>query len=357
MNGTGSALFERLPTPPTDIVGILVVVALANLAVFHSALGESAIRVVAGILFVLFVPGYALVAALFPEDGRPPTAENTTFGSESGIRSLWEGGPDTPRSIDRWERLALSFALSLAVVPLLAMAVTVSPLAFAVGPIFFTISGFTVLCGLIAIKRRAALPAEKRFGISVTDSLARTRRSLKGADSRGQLLLTIGLTAAILFAVGTFGFAILSPPDGETYTEFYVLSEDEDGELVAADYPDTFTPGEPQQLHVGVENYEGEPQDYVVVVQLQRIEETDEGSVVTARRDIDRYSVALEHEEAWVTERQLTVPSGWEGTDLRLKFLLYEGEVSGTPTSDTAYHDLHIWIDVESEDDSSTTGE
>lgn len=347
MSAATSSRFGRLRTVPADLAGVVVVVALANLAVFAPVLDDSFVRIVAGLLFVLVVPGYAFVSALYPEAGNPPEDIRKT-GDDSGASQRWtEGFVDAPRGIDRWERVALSVALSLVTVPLLALLVTLSPLSFTTGNVFLTLSLFTGLCVAIAWWRRLGLHPHRRFRVSVVEWYVGKRRSLASADSRGELLMSIGLSVAILFAVGTLGFAVMAPPDGETYTDFYVLSENESGDLVAADYPDTFTIGESQPLHTGIENYEGEPTDYEVVVQIQRVEQTSRGAVVTERREIDRFSTRVEAGGRWVDERSLTVPEGWTGSDLRIKFLLYRGSAVEQPTSETAYRDLHIWVDVE----------
>lgn len=339
---------ERLQNVPADLLGVFVVVALAHVFAFHPALSGSPLRVIVGLPFILFVPGYALVSALFPEAGRP----STVIGGEDGTPTSGGGRSraKTPigslQGIDRWERTALAFGLSLAIVPLVAMVVALSPLAFGATTTLPAVGVFSLICVVVAAYRRLALPPGRRFRVSPVDRLARTRRSLTGADSRGQVLLSVGLAVAVLFAAGTLGFAVLAPPDGEAYTDFYVLSENTEGDLVTADYPDTFRPGEPQQLAVGIENYEERSVDYEVVVQLQRVDGSGTDAEVTDRTRIDRYATTLGHNETRVDERDLTVPEGWEGTDRRLEFLLYEDEVPETPTSDNAYRSLHIWLDV-----------
>lgn len=338
---TAAALRKRLQSVPADLLGVVAAVVLTHVFVFHSALSGSAFRIAIGLPFVLLVPGYAFVSAVFPEEGTSPTA--TGDGTD---RSRVGAPVDSGRAIDRWERVALAFGLSLAAVPLVAMAVTLSPLAFGAATVLPAIGVFSILCAGIAAGRRRSLPPQRRFRVSPIDWLARTRRSVAASDSRGELLLSAGLVIAVVLAAGTLGAAVLAPSDGETYTEFYVLTEDAEGELVAADYPDNLQPGESQPLFVGIENYEDETVDYEVVVQLQRVGGTDTNAAVTNRTRIDRYSTTLGHNETQVDERSLIAPEGWNGTDLRLQFLLYEDAVPGTPTRENAHRSLHIWIDV-----------
>ena len=341
---TAVALRERLQRVPADVLGVLVAVVLTHAFVFHPALSGSPLRVVVGVPFVLFVPGYALVAAIFPEEGTSPTAGGD---GEDGTGPSWTGtAVDSFRGIDRWERVALAFGLSLAVVPLVAMVVTLSPLGFGAATVLPAVGAFSTLCAVVAAVRRRSLSPQRRFSVSPLGWVARTRRSFVHSDSRGELLLSTGLVIVVVLAVGTFGFAVLAPPDGETYTEFYVLTENAEGDLVTADYPDSVSPGEPQPLSIGIENYEEETVDYEVVIQLQRVDGTGTDAGVTERTRIDRYAATLDHNETQVDERNVVAPDGWTGTDLRLEFLLYEGAVPETPTRENAHRSLHIWIDV-----------
>ena len=75
---------EPVRNLPADLTAVLAVVALTNLAVFLPVVNDSPIRVVVGLVFVLFVPGYAFIAALFPEQGDPPTDEPGDGDVESG---------------------------------------------------------------------------------------------------------------------------------------------------------------------------------------------------------------------------------------------------------------------------------
>lgn len=336
---------------PIDLLGVVLIVALANAAAFGVSLGP--LRIIVGVLFVLFVPGYAFVAALFPESGTSPKVARGRTGASLTVS--WTGNEsgrfDTDRGVDIIERLALSFGLSFAIVPLLALGVTLSPLPFSTEPLFVVISTFTVGCALIALVRRLSLPTEKQVSVSAIGGLQNASFAIRRSSSRGEIILNIALAAAVLLAVGTLGFAVISPQDGEQYTELYVLNEDTEGELVAEGYPDTISADEPTELHVGIENYEHERVEYHTVVQLQRVETEGDEAVVTDRYTVDEFSTVLSPEEQWVTDRDLRVADAPAGEDRRLQFLLYKDSVPDTPTEDSAYRQLHIWVDVETGDE------
>src|SRR6266545_1597981 len=91
------------------------------------------------IFFVLFVPGYVLVAALFP------------------------GGQE----IDWIERIALSFGLSIAVVPLLGLVLNFTPWGIRFVPIVATTAMFTVGVGCGAYWRRMQLSPTRRLSLTI----------------------------------------------------------------------------------------------------------------------------------------------------------------------------------------------
>ncbi|WP_411713889.1 DUF1616 domain-containing protein [Natronomonas sp.] len=63
--------------------------------------------------------------------------------------------------------------------------------------------------------------------------------------------------------------------------------------------------------------------------------------------DVDLLHFTVAHNETWIEERNITVSDELTGTDLRLSFLLYDGDVPAQPTRENAYRNLHLWISVE----------
>ena len=85
-----------LPRPvrrlPADLAAVVAVVVLSDLAALLPVVRETPLRVVFGLPLVLFVPGYAFVAALFPEAGEPPGVAGVDDGgsrtAEAGLCPL-----------------------------------------------------------------------------------------------------------------------------------------------------------------------------------------------------------------------------------------------------------------------------
>ncbi|WP_248516872.1 DUF1616 domain-containing protein [Salinarchaeum laminariae] len=375
-----------LPRPvrrlPADLAATIVLTGLTLLVTLAPWLRETPLRVALGLPFVLFLPGYAFIAALFPETGAPPTASNeeaddgTPTADESATPTTGDDGGSadgmadtvreritrppavTGRGIDGIERVALSFGLSIAIVPLLGLVLNFTPWGIRLLPILVAVGGFTILAAIVAARRRWLLPPEDRFRVPYREWWAAGRAELFDPDDRTDAVLNVVLVLAVLLAAGSVGYAVLVPAEGEAFTEFYLLTETDDGDLVADGYPEELVVGEPANMTVGIGNEEHSRESYTVVVQLQRVEVVNgsagegvqNGTNVTEvevveRQELDRMNADLADGETWQQPHEI-VALGMTGEDRRLKYLLYRGEPPETVTAETAYRDLHLWVDV-----------
>ena len=100
---------------------------------------DNPIRIILGIPFVLFSPGYALVSALFPRK----------------------------RDLDVVGRVVLSFGMSIASMFFIGLVLNFSKWGIRLEPIIYAVGGFILLMSIIAIIRRTRLPDEERPGISI----------------------------------------------------------------------------------------------------------------------------------------------------------------------------------------------
>jgi uncharacterized membrane protein len=324
---------HRRPADLVFIVGLVVVTSvLASVPAFDSAI----VGVLFGIPFVLFVPGYALVAALFPEtDSRSNEDEIETEVAER--TSNWRA-----RRIDGFERLVLSFGTSIAVVPLVALVLNFTPFGVRPGPVLFSIGGVTIVFAVVGTIRRRRLPLEERFFVPYRRWLKNARSVAFGPGARSDRIATIAVALAVMLTLGSVAYTAAVPRGGETFTELYLLTEDEDGDLVAAGYPTELTPGERERLYVGIENRERRPLNYTVVVALQQVQPSNGSVRVTNERELHRFETRLTHGESW-RRRHAVVPQ-ITGDRLRLTYLLYRGEPPADSTVRNAYREVHIWI-------------
>jgi len=129
-------LTERVPA---DLALVILLTLSCIPFVLVPPLNETPVRIILGLLLVLFLPGYSLIAALFPRKD----------------------------DLDGIERIALSFGLSIAVVPLLGLALDYTPFGIRLVPVLVVLSVFTVLLAVIAGVRRLGLPEGERFVVVV----------------------------------------------------------------------------------------------------------------------------------------------------------------------------------------------
>lgn len=323
---------------PADLAAIVVAVLLTFGFVYLPVVNETPLRVAFGLAFLLFVPGYAIVAAVWPQASREN--HNSADEGRAGADELDESG------IDGIERVALSFGMSIALSPLVGFALNFTPFGIRLTPIVFAIGSFSLLATAIAAHRRWQLPPEERFRVAYEPVLDDVRTSLFDPETRYDTVLNLLLAIALLVAVASVGYTVAVPDRGDRYTEFYLLTEDEDGELISDGYPTEFVQGEPQSLVVGVTNQEHERVNYTAIVAIQRVEFQNNSSRVLESTRLDRWDIQLSNNETW--QLQHTVAPPMTGSELRLTYFLYRGEPPETLTTETAYRELHIWVNVSS---------
>ncbi|MGB3457863.1 MAG: DUF1616 domain-containing protein [Halobacteriota archaeon] len=122
---------------PNDLALVIFLSLLCIPFVLIPPLSESPVRIILGLPFVLLLPGYALIAALF-------------------IRK---------DDLDGIERVALSFGLSIAISPLLGLGLNYTPFGIRLTPILIVLSVFTILLAMGAYVRRSGIPEADRFWV------------------------------------------------------------------------------------------------------------------------------------------------------------------------------------------------
>jgi uncharacterized membrane protein len=299
----------------------------------------STLQFVLGIPLLLFVPGYAVLAALFP--GRPSrNAGQVSALSEmsrqfSSLRSIQQRGV-------RWgERVGLSFGLSLFIAPLLALVLEFTALVlgtsslYRTGPIVALLVLFSLLFTVVGVVHRLQLPRSQRFAVPVGYWVEDFVDSLTGSPV--DALLNLVLILSIIAAVASMTYALAVPQDATTTTGFRVGSLDESGQFVL-NPPSNLTESEPQQFAVNILNHEQQTMNYTVIVQLER----RSGSNI----ELDRFSTTIPSNQTWQTQR--TVVPTIAGDDFRLKFLLYQGNAPQNATEANSYHSINISVNVSS---------
>jgi len=291
------------------------------------------LRIVLGLPFILFIPGYILIFALFP-----------TKKIDKGI--------------DIIERIALSFGLSIAVVPLIGLGLNYTSWGIRLEPILFSIFLFIIGVGAIAIYRWVKTNPNERFNISFNLSLPKS-------ESRLDQALTVILVISILIAVIALIYVIVIPKTGEKFTEFYILGS----KGLADEYPTNLTVGENATITMGVVNHEYETINYTIEIWIinQTIvynESNDENETIYNHMYfIDKIQTKLNHitvdiEEEWKPQWEYNQTFNINRTgNFKLAFLLFTKATEeysydidykdiAKEKIDSAYRETHIWIQV-----------
>jgi len=253
------------------------------------------VRIPLGLAMVLFIPGYTLIAALFPKRD----------------------------DLDGIERVALSFGLSIATVPLIGLGLNYTPWGIRLAPIAISLAIFTIAMSLIAYFRRSSLPEGDRFSVGFRRGVHALKQEVMAENaSRLDRALTVVLIISILASVTALAYVIVMPKQGEKFTEFYILGP----KGKAYDYPTQVELGNSSTVIVGVVNHEYSRVNYTM--QLEFYNAT-----------ILQRNLTLEHNATW--ERTVNYTLAHPGDEQKLEFFLYKENNFTAP-----YRDLHLWVNV-----------
>ena len=288
-----------------DYWDLITIIALSLLLDFLIAFfPDSLLRKALGLAFVLFFPGYVFITALFPNR----------------------------KELDNLERLALSFGLSIAIVPLIGLALNYTPWGIRLIPILVSLTVFNLAFGILAIYRRAKAidPWIPRIDIE------KLKEDLEwDKASKLDKALTVILIIAIISSIATLGYVITHPKPGEKFTEFYILGPN--GK--AADYPTKLFVGENATVILGIANHEYRNVTYYVEVWLVNLTydfKTNTTHIYNMYL-LDRFNVTLPHkpvniEGNWTPQWEMNYtfsidkPGKWQ-----LWFLLFKDKEPPLP--------------------------
>jgi uncharacterized membrane protein len=215
------------------------------------------------------------------------------------------------------ERVALSFVMSIAVVPLIGFILNYTWWGITVESVLYSVAAFILVVSIIAWIRRRRVEEEERF------SLEFKLRMPGWAGSAGDKVLSVILVIVLAGALGMLGYIVAQPQTGERFTEFYILGAD--GE--AADYPGELMVGELGKVVIGIINQEHETVSYRVEVRIDGMASNEVGPIVLA------------HEQSW--EDEVSFIPMISGENEKMEFWLYQnGE------AEPCLEPLYLWLNV-----------
>jgi len=322
----------RFESHPVDLYACLGISAAVVLTIAAGVSGPA--RIALGLPFVLFVPGYVFIFALFPE--KP--------GRHRGIESI--------------ERVALSLGMSIAIVPLIGLGLNYTPWGIRLEPIVVSLLIFVTGSSMVGMYRWRRLEPDRRHVVEFQMGWA----SL--GETRLDKALSIALGISIVAAVGALIWAITTPKIGERFTEFYLLGPGG----MADEYPTNLTVNQSATIILGIQNHEYENLTYYIEVWLvnQTWDAQQNRTLYRWGIVLDRFNVTLPSrpvkvDEAWTPQWEMnyTFRIPLPGKN-KLAFLLYKEAPPALPSPggpayepdavrtrvENAYREIHLWVDV-----------
>jgi uncharacterized membrane protein len=159
-------------------------------------------------------------------------------------------------------------------------------------------------------------------------------------------LLSIILLLVVLTAITTTIYVIVAPKEGEHFSEFFILGENQK----ASDYPDRISVGKHYPMFIGVGNHEYRNMSYTIETwaMLTEFDNVTTSTSILTMDPLDRQSIVLSHNETLVIPYTLSLnKTGYN----RVEFLLFNEsipgpEVTGMDRVNESYRDLYLWITV-----------
>lgn len=241
-----------------NILSILLIIVI-------SFIHNMPLRIIVGLPFILFFPGYTFIAATFTKSN----------------------------SLNNFTRIALSFAFSIVISSLIGIILNY---AWNIGlyPTLTSLAIFVFLISVIAWCRRSRTP--NAFSLNIR---------LPHFNPASYFLSLL-----VLIAIGSLAFTMGFPKTGEKFTEFYILGLD--GK--ADNYPRELAVDEQGGIIVGIINRE----------HADNVSYCIEAKVGNESIGISN-PIILNNNEKWEQPVELRL---WEaGTNQKVEFVLYKGDI------------------------------
>jgi len=298
---------------PKDILIIDILSVLLILSVIF--IPVSIARIILGLPFLLFFPGYILVAVLFPKS-----------------------------EMDIVERIAVSFGISIVAIGLIDIGLNYTPWGIRLEPELYSIFVFVFILSIIAIVRRRSYGRKDPTSVNIWG----ISRIFKGSTLNKTL--NIIMIVAILGMMGSMIYVFAKPKVGEKLSEFYILGVNG----MAEDYPTKFVLGSNMmvvsvqygsgtpavsekwgRVMLDIVNQEQQNTSYTVVMQIDsaQVDIPFQGNEVKSIGPID-----LAPEEKW--EQEIGIVPQHTGQNQEVELLLYKNSEAQPSLN------VHLFINV-----------
>ena len=302
----------KLKTPNGILIIDILSVLLIILIIF---IPSSIARVVLGLPFILFFPGYTLLAALFIKK---------------------EG-------MDIIERVALSCVISIAIVFLIGFGLNYTPFGIRLEPVLYTITAFIFVTSAVAFIRRVMILKINKFAMEFALSFPVWAN---GTFKKHLLIILIVVTSC---ALAILGYTLAAPKIGERFTQFYVLGINDKPE----DYPTEYFMNNGKITEVIYGNGTVDAKSGFGTVTLEIVNHEQQTVVYTVKMTINGEPINIEvngtntdvlgpielkQGEKW--ENEIGIIPNYTGNNQKVELLLFKG------TETAAESSLYLWINV-----------
>jgi uncharacterized membrane protein len=276
---------------------------------------SSVVRVILGLPFLFFFPGFTLASVL--------------FARKKGIGNI--------------EFVALSCGMSIAVTALIGFILNYTPWGIRLETVLDFITVFVFITSAIALIRDAQTSKTLKFS---------TESTLNVPGWGGSILnksLSIVLAIAIIGVIGTLGFTAMKPKIGEKFSEFYILGRNG----TAAEYPTDYILNNGQITQVTYNDGLVDETTGFGKITLGIVNQQQQTAVYSVKMTINGQPAAIEFNGTptdilgpielaqgaqWVN--QIGITPNAVGDNQEVELSLYNG--TGTTIEDS----VHFWIDV-----------
>ncbi|NJD51362.1 MAG: DUF1616 domain-containing protein [Candidatus Methanoperedens sp.] len=282
-----------------DLVFIPILVILAIIFVLIPFFNQGLLRIIFALPLIFFLPGYLLIAAMFPKRGELSSIERFTFSIVFSITIIVFDGFGL--NYTRWGFKSDSITLSLSLI---------------IGILFL----------LTFIQRWRYGKESYSFTISDIRSfyhILKNKDPETGPDHTLEKMLIKTMIISILIVSAMMIYAKVTT-EPEKFTSLYILGSDGKAE----NYLTEVSIGEPYSILVGVENYEYAPVNFTLRVSF-------------GGKYLKEYPVILDHNSKWlnnVTFVPELVSFIARGDKTKLGFELFRDNKS--------YREVHLMVNV-----------
>jgi len=276
----------------TDIILVLVLTMLCAVLFYTPVLDKSFIVSILNLLLIVFLPGYMLIAFLFPKKG----------------------------DLDLIERVVLTVIFSVVITALTGMILNYTRPGIHIETMLLSLVLITLVLSALTILRRNRLSPEERLRYDFGKTY-RNIGTIFSQESKIGKFLSIIVVISLVLALTSTAYVITKPRQEASYSQFYILGPD--GKI--NNYPNSLIAGQQGNLTIGIVNNENKQTTYRLLVKSNGQVQLDE-------------TITLDNNQS--TEIPFIFAVGNPGL-MKMEFFLYK-----LPDNDNAYRYLNLWVNV-----------